>query len=67
MDAVNENYFEDIFNVLSKHGGNCDVLLDLNLGNKIALKMHSKPLRVQGSLRLENELRKKGCQVKWIL
>jgi DNA polymerase-3 subunit alpha len=66
-DLVNKNYFEDIFNILSKHSGNCEVLLKLNLGNKVALKLHSKPLRIQGSLRLENELRQKGCEVKWIL
>ncbi|MCA1623544.1 MAG: DNA polymerase III subunit alpha, partial [Acidobacteria bacterium] len=66
-DFIDENYFEDLFNVLSKHNGNCKVFLNINLENNIVLKFRSEPLRVQGSVLLENELRQKGCQVKWIL
>ncbi len=66
-DFVDEDYFENLFNILSKHNGNCEVFLNINLENNIVLKLRSKPLRVQGSIHLENELIKKGCQVNWIL
>ena len=62
-----EDYFEELFSVLSKNNGNCEVFLNFNLGNKIELKIRSKPLRVKGSVNLENELLQKGCGVNWIL
>lgn len=66
-DNLGEDYFEELFSVLSKNNGNCEVFLNFNLGNKIELKIRSKPLRVKGSVNLENELLHKGCGVNWIL
>ncbi len=64
---VDEKYLEDIFTVLSKDNGNCQVFLNLRLERDVILKLHSPPLRIQGSSRLENDLKEKGCQVSWIL
>ena len=64
---VDEKYLEDIFTVLSKDKGNCQVLLNIILEQNVILKLHSPPLRIQGSSRLENDLKEKGCRVSWIL
>ncbi|MBA3634208.1 MAG: DNA polymerase III subunit alpha [Acidobacteria bacterium] len=64
---IDEKYLEDIFTVLSKNKGSCEVFLSFRLDKDILLKVHSQPLRVQGSSLLENDLKQKGCQVSWIL
>jgi DNA polymerase-3 subunit alpha len=63
----NEDFLEEIFGLLSIHRGNCEVFLGIKLEQRILLKVHSQPLRVQGSSRLEMDLKKKGCQVLWKL
>ncbi len=62
-----EDFLEDLFGLLSRHRGNCEVFLGVNLESNITLKIHSQPLRVQGSSRLETDLKEKGCQVSWNL
>ncbi len=64
---VDEKFFEDLFIVLSRNKGNCEVFLNFLVEGKYLLRVFSQPLRVQGSSSLENELRQKGCQVSWIL
>ncbi len=64
---IDEKYLEDIFTVLGKNRGSCEVYLSFCLEKDIFLKVHSQPLRIQGSSRLENDLKQKGCQVKWVL
>ena len=64
---LDEKYFEEIFTVLSKNKGTCQVFLNIRLERDVALKLHSPPLSVQGSSRLENDLKEKGCRVKWVL
>ncbi len=62
-----ENFLEDLFTILSRDKGSCEVDLEILLDNRLKLKLQSQPLRIQGSSRLENELIEKGCQVNWIL
>jgi DNA polymerase-3 subunit alpha len=62
-----ENFLEDLFTILSRDKGNCEVNLELLLEDRLKLKLQSQPLRIQGSSRLERELIEKGCQVNWIL
>ena len=66
-NKVDEKYLEDIFTVLSSHRGNCEVFLNFRLEGGIALRVQSPPLRIQGSSRLENDLKNKGCSVSWTL
>jgi len=66
-DNCDENFLEDLFGLLSSQRGNCEVFLSIKLVQKVLLKIHSQPLRVQGSSRLERDLRQKGCQVLWSL
>lgn len=61
-------YFDELFTLLSKNHGKCEVLLDFALEESgVNLKMRSQPLRIQGSSVLERELEEKGCQVRWVL
>ncbi len=64
---LDEKYLEEIFTVLSRHKGSCEVFLNFRLERAVALKVHSPPLRIQGSSRLENDLKEKGCQISWTL
>jgi DNA polymerase III subunit alpha len=63
----NEAILEELFSILSQSKGNCEVYLNLVLNEKISLKMLSMPIRTQGSSKIEQDLRQRGCQVNWIL
>jgi DNA polymerase-3 subunit alpha len=65
--AFDELYFEELFSLLSKNQGKCEVLLNFLTDDNVSLKMLSQPLRIQGSSNLEKELKGKGCSVRWIL
>ena len=62
-----ESFLEELFTTLSRDKGNCEVSLEILLENRMKLRLHSQPLRIQGSNRLENELIEKGCLVEWVL
>jgi DNA polymerase-3 subunit alpha len=62
-----EIYFEELFTLLSKNHGKCEVLLNFATECGLSLKMRSQPLRIQGSSVLEKELQDKGCRVSWFL
>lgn len=64
---LSKEFFEDIFQILSRNHGKCLVNLSFTLNDHLFLKIHSQPLRIQGSNRLEEALREKGCQVNWHL
>ena len=64
---IDEKYLEDIFTILDKHKGNCEVYLNFRLDWEISIRVRSEPLRIQGSSRLENDLKQRGCQVEWVL
>jgi DNA polymerase-3 subunit alpha len=66
-DTFNELYFEELFTLLSKNHGKCEVLLNFMTEEKVFLKLRSQPLRIQGSSVLEKELKSRGCSVNWIL
>jgi DNA polymerase-3 subunit alpha len=64
---LDEIYFEKLFSILSRSKGNCEVYIDFILNESIALKMLSLPLRTQGSIKIEDDLKSHGCRVDWIL
>lgn len=66
-NKVGENLFEDVFALLSKNQGKCDVVFNLNLKEKLKVEILSQPLRIQGTKNLERELIAKGCEVFWYL
>jgi DNA polymerase-3 subunit alpha len=64
---ANEQYFEKLFPILSRNKGNCEVYWDVPLNDRISVKMCSDSLKIQGSIEIEENLRRAGCDVKWIL
>jgi DNA polymerase-3 subunit alpha len=65
--GFDERLLEDLFSILSKSKGNCEIIFDILLEENLSLSMLSQPLRIQGTSRLEDELQRKGCGVHWIL
>jgi hypothetical protein len=66
-DGADERFLEEIFALLSKNQGKCDVNLRLCLDRGVKIEILSQPLRIQGSKSLENDLSARGCQVAWHL
>ncbi len=66
-NRLDEQYLEDLFAILSKTKGNCEITFDFPLEENISLKLYSQPLRIQGTSRLGDELQKKGCRIDWVL
>jgi DNA polymerase-3 subunit alpha len=58
-------YLDELLAIFSRNRGSCEVFLKLNLEQQIDVKILSKPIRIQGSTALENELVEKGCRVAW--
>ena len=65
--TADEGFLEEIFALLSKNQGKCDVNLRLCLDRGVKIEILSQPLRIQGSKSLENDLSARGCQVAWHL
>ncbi len=66
-ESLSETFLDQLLTMLSKDTGRCEVYLNLPLENDVSLKIYSQPLRIQGSSNLEIELKKRGCQVEWVL
>ncbi len=66
-EMSDDSYLEDIFGLLSRRHGVCEVLLCLNLEEKVSLQIHAQPMRIQGTSELERQLRERNCEVKWHL
>lgn len=61
-----DEYFADLFSVLSRSQGKCDVFLQLPL-DRINVRIQSQLLRIDGSSRLQADLETRGCLVEWVL
>lgn len=62
-----ERYIDDLFSILSRNRGSCEVFFKFNLQRLMTVKILSHPVRIQGSEVLERELKDRGCQVDWSL
>ncbi len=61
----NEKYLEEIFTLLGKTQGVCEVLLNVGIGKNYTSQIVVGPLRIRGSQSIEKELKLKGCRVAW--
>lgn len=66
-NKVSPGFIDDVFSLLSKSQGRCEVYVTLPFSEGLELKIYSQPLRIQGSSRLEKDLIEKNCKVNWIL
>ena len=65
-NGIDDNYLHDLLSILNADTGKCEVYLDLKLDD-VRVRLHSAPVRVQGSSRLEAALRNRGCEVEWVM
>ena len=65
-NKLDDEYLHDLLSVLNDASGKTEVYLDLMIDD-LKVKLHSQPIRIQGSSRLETQLRNRGCEVNWIL
>ena len=63
---VNDDYLHELLSILNTASGKCEVYLDLRVDD-LKIKLHSQPIRIQGSTYIETQLRNRGCDVNWIL
>lgn len=64
--SLDENYLHELLSVLNAETGKCEVYLDLKFDD-VSVRLHSEPVRIQGSSRLEADLRNRGCEVEWVM
>lgn len=60
------DFLDEIHSLLNRESGRCEVSITIPINGFVA-KLLSGPIRVAGSVRLENDLKARGCSVKWIL
>jgi DNA polymerase-3 subunit alpha len=66
-ENLDEPFLDRLLTLLSRDKGKCEVFLNLCVEDRVAVRVYSQPLRIQGSQQLELELRSKGCGVEWVL
>jgi gamma-glutamyl phosphate reductase len=64
---ANEPGFETLFPILDRNKGNCEVFWNVPLDENFSVRMQADSLKIQGSLEIEENLKRAGCRVKWIL
>ena len=67
QNTCEDSYLNEMVKLLSRQTGRCEVELFVELEEKILVKVKSQPLRIQGTFQIEEELKGKGCGVRWIL
>ena len=63
---LDDEFLHELLAVLNDATGRCEVFFDLQLDDA-RVKLHSQPIRIQGSRHLESQLRNRGCEVNWVL
>jgi DNA polymerase-3 subunit alpha len=63
---VDDEYLHELLTILNGSSGKCEVYLEVAV-DEVRVKLHSQPIRIQGSTHLESQLRNRGCEVNWIL
>jgi DNA polymerase-3 subunit alpha len=67
-DSIDQRFLEDIFAILDRNKGKCEVYFAVNTENNFAVNIAaSGALGISGSRELEEELRARDCRVDWVL
>jgi DNA polymerase-3 subunit alpha len=64
--TASEATYEQIFQLLSSHKGECGIRLTVPAG-MVEANIDAGHIRVKGSYHLEQELQKLGCRVDWLI
>jgi DNA polymerase-3 subunit alpha len=66
--AINQQFLEDIFALLDKNKGKCEVYFTVNTEEDLAVNISaSHTLGIAGSRELEEKLAARNCRVDWVL
>lgn len=66
--AIDKPFLEDIFALLDKNKGKCEVYFAVNTDDDVAVNIAaSGALGISGSRALEDELKARNCRVDWVL
>jgi DNA polymerase-3 subunit alpha len=66
--SIDQQFLEDIFALLDRNKGKCEVYFAVNTGDDLAVNIAaSGALGISGSRELEEELRTRNCRVDWVL
>jgi DNA polymerase-3 subunit alpha len=67
LGADSKNTLGDLFGLLDKHRGDCEVFVEMTLEDGVMVRVRPHgALRVRGSRDLEAALRAHGCHVEWL-
>jgi DNA polymerase III subunit alpha len=64
-DSFNEEFLDELFAILSRNRGKCDVFFKLSIADGVSVKLLSQPIRILGTKNLEEELARKNCCIEW--
>jgi DNA polymerase III subunit alpha len=65
--SLSDEELDALVGLIGSSKGECEVEINFRLNRSVSVRINSQPLRIQGSSRLEKDLRQKGCRVEWIL
>jgi DNA polymerase III alpha subunit len=63
---LDDEFLYDLLSILNSASGKCDVFINLPLDG-VDVKLDLPAIRVQGSGKMESDLRARGCDVNWVL
>jgi DNA polymerase-3 subunit alpha len=67
-DSIDQRFLEDIFALLDRNKGKCEVYFAVNAENNVAVNIAaSGALGIAGSRQLEEELAARHCRIDWVL
>jgi len=67
-DSIDQRFLEDIFALLDRNRGKCEVYFAVNTEDNLAVNIAaSGALGIAGSRELEQELAARHCRIDWIM
>jgi DNA polymerase III subunit alpha len=63
--TINAPQYESIKNLLEQAPGDCEVFVEVQVDNMMVRVRAHPSLKIQGSVQVESELRRMGCEVIW--
>jgi hypothetical protein len=66
-ESLTDSEMDNLVGLIGRQRGECEVEICFKLNQKVFVKINSQPLRILGTSRLEMDLKRKGCQIEWVL
>jgi DNA polymerase III subunit alpha len=66
-ESLTDSELDNLVGLIGGQRGECEVEICFKLNQKVSVRINSQPLRILGTSRLEMDLKRKGCQIEWVL